>query len=164
MYRLKYKAFMHDNGNGLVVRLIFGYIIKTKLEGVIMPNKVLRKTEEVSFNDRVDEKNITEYLYDLEETYSFLKKQSKLSAHFFAYFLTICLLILSQVAFRDYIPQINININIIFGLIFLILGYGIYLIIKGINLYRKSDGVMENIQKDINHLKRIIKTYKKINQ
>lgn len=129
-----------------------------------MPNKVLRKTVESAFNDRVDEKNITEYLYDLEVTYSFLKKQSRLSAHFFAYFLTICLLSLSQVAFRDSIPQINININIIVGLIFLILGYGIYLIIKGINLYRKSDSVMENLEKDINHLKRIIKIYKKLKQ
>ncbi|MCK2000296.1 hypothetical protein MZM54_02695 [[Brevibacterium] frigoritolerans] len=126
-----------------------------------MPNKVLRKIEEETFFVRVNEKNLTRYLYNLETTFSLLKKQSKLMAHLFAYFLIICLFILSQVAFRDYIPEINININIIVGLIFLILGFGIYLILRGVNLYRKSDGLIEGLQEDIECLKQEIKKNKK---
>jgi len=103
---------------------------------------------------KVDHKELTALLYNLENLFTFIKKQSRLFAHIIAYFLVVCGLTLTAYFFTEQLGQVPIAIAVIVNL--LILLYGFWLLYLGIKQCLINDNYLKVLMGHIRDVKRVL--------
>lgn len=103
---------------------------------------------------KVNKKELAVLLYNLENLFTFIKKQSRLFAHIIAYFLVVCGLTLVAYFFVDELGTVPMGILIVVNLF--ILFYGIWLLFLGIKQCFKNDRYLKMLMKHIQDVRRVL--------
>jgi len=103
---------------------------------------------------KVNEQELAALLYNLENLFSFIKKQSRLFAHIIAYFLVVCGLTLVAYFFVDQLGTLPMEILVVINL--LIMLYGIWLLLLGIKQCFVNDRYLKVLMGHIQDVKRVL--------
>ncbi|MED4284662.1 hypothetical protein P4679_22345 [Priestia megaterium] len=103
---------------------------------------------------KVDKKELAALLYNLENLFTFIKKQSRLFAHIIAYFLVICGLTLVAYFFVDQLGTVPMGILVVINL--LIMFYGILLLLLGIKQCFINDRYLKVLMTHIRDVRRVL--------
>jgi hypothetical protein len=103
---------------------------------------------------KVEEKELTALLYNLENLFTFIKKQSRLFAHIIAYFFVVCILTLTAYFFTEQLREIPVAIAVMVNT--LILLYGIWLLLLGVKQCFVNDSYLKVLMRHIRDVKRVL--------
>ncbi|MGF9891741.1 hypothetical protein ABEX78_24065 [Priestia megaterium] len=103
---------------------------------------------------KVEEKELAALLYNLENLFTFIKKQSKLFAHIIAYFFVVCGLSFAAYFFTEQIEALPIGFIVIGNT--LVLLYGMWLLFLGVKQCFVNDNYLKILMKHINDVKKVL--------
>lgn len=103
---------------------------------------------------KVEEKELTALLYNLENLFTFIKKQSRLFAHIIAYFFVVCGLSFAAYFFTEQLEAIPMGFIVIGNT--LVLLYGMWLLLLGVKQCFINDNYLKVLMRHIQDVKRVL--------
>ncbi|MDU9693475.1 hypothetical protein O0Q50_20070 [Priestia aryabhattai] len=137
------------------------------MDKFIEESKEQKKRQSPCFNrkeydyKKVDTKELTALLYNLESTFSFIKKQNKMFAHIIAYFLVVSALSFVAYFFTKQLGTIPMGIIIAVNVFILL--YGVWLLLMGIKQCFINDKYLKILMSHIQDVKKVLQRKDEVN-